>query len=79
MSITLDTYYNITEIQANYYDKVATGSLFPNTDLGNYCSKFEVDDIDNGLSTIVLHTYTKTETDTQLTVTHQLHIYNYIT
>ena len=28
MSIILDTDYNITGIQANYYDKVATGSLF---------------------------------------------------
>ena len=25
-----DTYYNITAIQANYYDKVATDSLFSN-------------------------------------------------
>ena len=31
MSIILDTFYNITEIQAKYYDKVATDSLFPNT------------------------------------------------
>ena len=30
MSIILDTYYNITETQANYYDKVAIDSLFPN-------------------------------------------------
>ena len=36
MSIILDTYYNIAEIQANYYDKVATGPLFPNIDLSNY-------------------------------------------
>ena len=67
MSIILDTYYNITEIQANYYDKVATDSLFSNIDLSNYSSKIEVDDIDNELFTLILNTYTKTEIDTQLT------------
>ena len=59
MSIILDTYCNITEIQANYYDKAATGSLFPNIDLSNYYTIAEVDDIDNGLSTLILNTYTK--------------------
>ena len=47
MSILLDTYYNITEIQANYFDKVATDSLFPNIGLSNHYTKSEVDDIDN--------------------------------
>ena len=59
MSITLDTYYNITETQANYYDKVATDSLFSNKDLSNYYSRIEVDDIDNELSAFILNTYTK--------------------
>ena len=67
MSITLDTYYTITEIQANYYDKVVTDPLFPNIGLSSYYSKLEVDDIDNALSTLILITYTKTEIDTQLT------------
>ena len=66
LSIILDTYYNITEIQATYYDKVATDSLFSNTDLNNYY-KIEEDAVDDGLSAFVLNTYTKTETDTQLT------------
>ena len=66
MSIILHTYYNITEIQANQFDKVATDSLFPNIDLSNYCSKTGVDDIDNELSTLMLNTYTKTEIDTLL-------------
>ena len=67
MSIILDTYYNITEIQANCCDKVATGSLFSNIDLSNYYSKIEVDDIVNELFTLILNTYAKTEIDTQLT------------
>ena len=67
MSIILDTHYNITETQANYYDKVATDSLFSNIDLSNYYSKIEVDDIDNELSTLIFNTYTKTEVDTHLT------------
>ena len=67
MSIILYTYYNITEIQANYYDKVATDSLFSNIDLSNYYSKTELDDIDNELSALILNTYTKTEIDSQLT------------
>ena len=67
MSIILDTFYNITAIQAKYYDKVATGSLFSNIDLSSYFSKIEVDDIGNELSTLTLNAYTKTEIDTQLT------------
>ena len=35
MSIILDTYYNITEIQASHYDKVAAGPLFSNIDLSS--------------------------------------------
>ena len=66
LSILLDTYYNITETQANYYDKVATDSLFSNIDLSSYYSKIEVDDIDNELFTLILNTYTKTEIDTLL-------------
>ena len=66
MSIILDTYYNITEIQANYYDKVASDSLFSNVGLSNYYTKIEVGDIDNELSTLVLHTYTNTEVATLL-------------
>ena len=65
MIIILDNYYNITEIQAKYYDKVATDFLFPNIDLSSYCSKNEVDDIDNELTTLILNTYTKTEIDSQ--------------
>ena len=82
MSIILYTYYNVPGIQANYYDKVATGSLLANVnfsnyyneaemgllvsniDFSNYCTKTETDDIDNGLSTFILNTYTKTEVDT---------------
>ena len=67
MSIILDTYYNIIESQTNYYDKVATDSLFSNIGLSNYYSKIEVDDIGNELSTLILNTYTKTESDSQLT------------
>ena len=67
MSIILDTYYNIAETQANYYDKVATGSLFSNIDLSNYYTKSEVDDIDNGLFVLISNIYTKTEIVSQLT------------
>ena len=67
MSIILDTYYNIIEIQANCYNKVATDSLFPNIDLSNYYSKIEVGAIGEELPALTLNTYTKTETDTQLT------------
>ena len=67
MSIILDTYYNIAEIQANYYDKVATDSLLSNIDLSSYYSKIEVDYKDNELSTLILNTYTTTETASQLT------------
>ena len=67
MSIILDTYYNITEIQANYYDKVATDYLFSNIDLSNYCAKIEIDDIDNELFALILNAYTQTEIDSQLT------------
>ena len=66
MSIILDTYYNITEIQAYHYDKVATDSLFSNIDPSNYYSKIEVYDTDNELSTLIMNPYTKTEIDTQL-------------
>ena len=61
MSIILDTYYNIAETQAHYYDKAATDLLFSNIALSNYYSKIEVDDIDNELSTLTLNTYTKTD------------------
>ena len=67
MSIILCTYYNITEIQSNYYIKTEIDSLFSNLDLSNYYTKSEVDDIDNELFTLILNTYTKTEIDTQLT------------
>ena len=67
MSIILDTYDNITGIRANYYDKAATDALFSNIDLSSYFFKIEVDDIDHGLSTLLLNTYTKTEVDTQFT------------
>ena len=59
MSIILDTYYNITENQANYYDKVSTDSLFSDTDLSNYYTKAEIDDLGNELSTLLLNTYTR--------------------
>ena len=59
MRIILDTCYNITEIQANCYDKVATDSLFSNIDLNSYYFKIEVDDIENELSTLILNTCTK--------------------
>ena len=55
MSIILDTYYNITEIQAKYYGKVATDSLFSNIALSNYYSKIEVDDTDNELFALILN------------------------
>ena len=60
MSIVLDTYYNITTNQANYYDKAATDSLFSNIDLLKYYSNIEVDDIDNESSALILNTYTET-------------------
>ena len=66
MSIISDTYYNITETQANYYDKVTTDSLFSNIDLSNHYSKVELDDTDNELSALKLNTYTKTKIDTLL-------------
>ena len=47
VSIILDTYYNITEIQANYYIKTEIDSLFSNIDFSNYYTKLEIDDIDN--------------------------------
>ena len=65
MSIVLDTYYNITGTQANYYDKVATGSLFSNIDLSNYFSKIEADAVDDELAALILNT--KTDIGTQLT------------
>ena len=61
MNIIVDTYYNITENQAIYYDKVATDSLFSNMDLSSFYSKTGVDDIDNGLSTLILHTCARTD------------------
>ena len=67
MSIILDTYYNTAAVQATYYDKVATDSLFSNIGLSNYYSKIEVDDIGNALSTLIFNIYTKTEIDTQIT------------
>ena len=60
ISILSDTYYNITETQANYYDKVATDSLFSNIDLSNYYTKVEIGDIDNELFTLILNACTKT-------------------
>ena len=65
MSILLDNYYNITDIQANYYDKVETDSLFSNINLSNYYYKIEVDDTGSELSTLILNTYTKPGIDTQ--------------
>ena len=59
MSIILDTYYNIAGSQATYYDKVSTDSLFSNIDLSNYCTKIEIGDIGNELSTLILYTFTK--------------------
>ena len=62
MNIILDTYYNITGIQATYYDKVATGSLFSYIYiyiyiyLSSHCTKIQVDGIDNGLFTLILNT-----------------------
>ena len=56
MSIISDTYYNITEIQANYYIKAEIGSLFSNIGVSSYYIKPEVDDIDNELSTFILNT-----------------------
>ena len=51
---------------SSYCFKTEIGTLFSYLDLSNYCTKSEVDDIDNGLSTLVLNTYTKTEVDTLL-------------
>ena len=64
MRFFLEAYYNISEIQANHYDKVATDSLFPNIDLSNLYYKTEVGDTGNELFTLVLNTSTKTEIDT---------------
>ena len=54
-------------IAADYYDKTETDNLLaninPNIDLSNYYTKTEVGDIDNGLSTLILNTYTKTDID----------------
>ena len=41
--------------------------MFSNIDFSNYCIKSEVGDIDNELFALILNTYTKTESDTQLT------------
>ena len=50
---------------SNYCIKSESGTLFYNIDLSSYYTKFEIDDIDNGLYTLILNTYTKTEVDTQ--------------
>ena len=67
MSIMLGTYDNITERQANYYDKVATDSLFSNIDVISYYTRSEVDAIDDELSSLILNICTKAEIDSQLT------------
>ena len=46
--------------------KAEVGTLFSNIDLSNYYTKSEVDDIGNGLPTLILNTYTETEVDTLL-------------
>ena len=48
----------------SYYIKAEIYTLFSNIDLSSYYIQSEVDDIDNGLSTLVLEIYTKTEVDT---------------
>ena len=35
--------------------------VFPNTDLINYYTKTEIDDLDNELSTLTFNTYNKSE------------------
>ena len=56
----------ITGIYNYIYIQTETDTLFSNIDLGNYYTKSDVDGIGNELSTLVLNTYTKTETDNLL-------------
>ena len=48
------------------YIKSEIDTLFSNIHSSSYYIKFETDDIDNELSTLILNTYTKTEVDTLL-------------
>ena len=41
--------------------------IVSNIDISNYYTKTEIGNLDNGLSTLILNTYIKTEVDTQLT------------
>ena len=49
------------------------GLIVSSIDLSNYYSKTEIDDIDNGLSTIILNTYIKPKSiHCYLTLVHNL-------
>ena len=50
-----------------YNDTLKQKLIFSNIDLSNYYTESETNDIDNGLPTLILNIYTKTEVDTQLT------------
>ena len=51
----------ISNIYDDVYVKTEIYTLFSNIDLSSYYIKNEVDDIDNGLSALVLNTYNKSE------------------
>ena len=51
---------------SSYSIRTEIYTLFSNIVLSNYCTKSEVDDIDNELPTLIWNTYTKTEVVTIL-------------
>ena len=58
---------SISNINKVVYVNSEIGTWFPNIDLSNYYIKTEIDDLDNGLPTLVLHTYSNSELDTLFT------------
>ena len=54
----------ISTINDNIYIKTQIDTLFSNIALINYHTKTEIDDLDNGLPTLVLNTYNKSDIDT---------------
>ena len=50
----------ISDIHDDVYIKTEIDTLCSNTDLSNYYTKNEVDNIDDELSALILNTYTKT-------------------
>ena len=51
---------------SDYCNKTEMGLTVSNIYLNNYYTKTEINDLNNGLSTLILNTYTKTEVDTLL-------------